>query len=114
MVRTDKHAIYPVDFRNPRGDGHGNLWQHLRTFRKRLFDAVPDEHLLVDGEYPRVANDWAVMTAIVELATKPVHVRDVLYLHEPSGAGKEAERVERETMIGAILAKPALERTATP
>ena len=25
--------------------GGGNVWQHLRSFRKRLFDAVPDEEL---------------------------------------------------------------------
>jgi len=54
-LRTDKVAVGPgyntglVSFagadRQRLLRGGGNVWQHLRSFRKRLFDAVPDECL---------------------------------------------------------------------
>lgn len=103
MLRTDKHRTYPVDLRNPRGSRGGNVWQHLRTFRKRLFDAIPDDALRLDGEYVDLANDWAYMIPIVEHAAHPVHIPDPLYLHEPSGAQKGEMRVAREAIIERLL-----------
>ena len=79
MLRTDKATEYPVCFDRPRERRGGNVWQHLRSFRKRLFDAVPDEALRLDGEYVDVANDWAFMLPIVEMAAHPcVHRRAAL------------------------------------
>lgn len=106
MLRTDKAVTYPVCFDDPRRH-RGNVWQHLRSFRKRLFDAIPDEDLRLDGEYIDLANDWAYMLPIVEMAEHPVHIEDVLYLHEPSGTGKGAGRAEREAVIARIVAKPS-------
>ena len=105
MLRTDKAADYPVEFEEPRQKRGGNVWQHLRSFRKRLFDAVPDEALRLDGGYVDIANDWAFMLPIVEMAENPVHIAEPLCLHEPSGSGKGAKRAEREATIGRILAK---------
>lgn len=107
MLRTDKHVEYPVDFGNLRGRGGGNVWQHLRTFRKRLFDAIPDDALMLDGKYVEVARDWAYMIPIVEMATKPVHIREPLYLYEPSGHVPVALR---EETIARIVAKPSMRR----
>lgn len=81
------------------------MWQHLRTFRKRLFDAVPDDALRLDGKYVDVASDWAFMIPIVEMASKPVHIRDPLYLYEPSG---HARVPAREETIARIIAKPSM------
>ena len=105
MLRTDKPADYPVCFDRPRERRGGNVWQHLRSFRKRLFDAVPDEALRLEGEYVDIANDWAFMLPIVEMAAHPVHITEPLYLYEPSGLGKGAERAEREATIARIVAK---------
>ena len=107
MLRTDKTVTYPVCFDNPRRNRGGNVWQHLRSFRKRLFDAIPDEDLRLDGEYIDLANDWAYMLPIVEMAEHPVHIEEPLYLHEPSGTGKGADRTEREAVIARIVAKPS-------
>ncbi|MDE0419630.1 MAG: glycosyltransferase [Gammaproteobacteria bacterium] len=107
MLRTDKAATYPVCFDNPRRHRGGNVWQHLRSFRKRLFDAIPDEDLRLDGEYVDLANDWAYMLPIVEMADHPVYIEEPLYLHEPSGTGKGADRAEREAIIARIVAKPS-------
>ena len=105
MLRTDKAADYPVGFDRPRERRGGNVWQHLRSFRKRLFDAVPDEALQLDGDYADIATDWAFMLPIVEMAAHPVHVVEPLYLYEPSGKGKSTERAGREATIARIVAK---------
>ena len=107
MLRTDKVAKYPVCFDRPRERRGGNVWQHLRTFRKRLFDAIPDDALRLDGDYVDVAHDWAYMLPIVEMAKHPVHIADPLYLYEPSRSGKGSEREEREAVISRIVAKPS-------
>jgi hypothetical protein len=56
-IRTDKTHCGPgyntgsgcVTFAGPHRQrqlrGGGNVWQHLRSFRKHLFDAVPDDRL---------------------------------------------------------------------
>lgn len=109
MRRTDKHAEYPVDFADPRGRRGGNVWQHLRTFRRSLFDEVPDEALRLDGRYVDYAWDWALMLPLVERARRPAHLRESLYLYEPSGVAKTgAEREQRESIIGRLVAKPSV------
>ena len=105
MFRTDKATEYLVCFDRPRKRRGGNVWQHLRSFRKRLFDTVPDEALRLDGEYVDVANDWAFMPPIVEMAAHPAYIAEPLYLYEPSGIGKGAGREGREATIGRIVAK---------
>ena len=105
MLRTDKSADYPVELEDPRRKRGGNVWQHLRSFRKRLFDAIPDEALRLDGDYVDIATDWAFMLPIIEMAEHPVHIVEPLYLHEPSGRGKGEDRAEREATIGRIVAR---------
>lgn len=106
MLRTDKHSEYPVMLDAPRRARGGNVWQHLRTFRKYLFDAIPDQDLRVGGRYVDIAVDWSFMLPIVEMAHRPVWIREPLYLYEPSGLGKGAGRSDREAQIGAIVGKP--------
>ena len=105
MLRTDKVADYPVCFERPRERRGGNVWQHLRSFRKRLFDAIPDEALRLDGDYVDLASDWAFMLPIIEMAAKPAHIPEPLYLYEPSGVGKGADRAAREEAIGRVVTK---------
>ena len=109
MLRTDKAADYPVRFDRPREHRGGNVWQHLRSFRKCLFDAIPGDALRLDGEYIDLANDWAYMLPIVEMAENPVHIADALYLHEPSGTSKDAAgKLLRDAVIARIVAKGPL------
>jgi SAM-dependent methyltransferase/glycosyltransferase involved in cell wall biosynthesis len=103
MLRTDKAKDYPVNFDNPRAHRGGNVWQHLRTFRKRLFDQVTDTELQIDGEFVDLASDWALMLALVERAEHPVCIDKPLYLHEPSGVGKRHDRHKREAIIARIV-----------
>lgn len=107
MLRTDKQTIYPANFSDPRHNRGGNVWQHLRTFRKRLFDRIELEDLKLDGHWIDLANDWAFMLPIAEMAENPVWIRDVLYLHEPSTQRPPEEKAAREAVVGRIVAKPS-------
>jgi len=95
MVRTDKKIRYPVNFSDPRANRGGNVWQHLRTFRKSLFDRIEPRDLKIDNEWVDLANDWAYMLPMVEMAKNPVWIRDALYLHEPSTCRPPEEKLAR-------------------
>ena len=103
MLRTDKAAHYPAEFEDPKTNRGGNVWQHLRSFRKHLFDTVPDAVLKLDGGYVELANDWAYMLPIIERADCAVYVREPLYLYEPSGYGKGEDRIQREENIARLV-----------
>lgn len=107
MLRTDKHVEYVVNLNSPRTTRGGNIWQHLRTFRKYLFDAIPNHDLRVEGRYVDIPVDWAFMLPIVEMAQRKSWIREPLYLYEPSGLGKGEDRAKREAQIAAIVAKPS-------
>ena len=104
MLRLDKEAFYPADFHESRS-WRSNVWQHLRTFRKYLFNAIDVEDLKLDGEWVDLANDWAFMVPIVEMASSPRHISESLYLYEPSDQKRAADRTERDLIISRILAK---------
>ena len=105
MLRLDKEAFYPPNFERPRW-WDSNVWQHLRTFRKRLFDAIDVDNLKIDGEWIGVATDWAFMVPTVEMASSPRYIADPLYLYEPAEPKTEESREERGAVIARILAKP--------
>ena len=105
MLRLDKQADYPPALANPRANRGGNVWQHLRTFRKRLFDAIAVDDLKLDGEWIDLANDWAYMLPIVEMASAPVHIPAPLYLHQPSTPKDAAALRRRDANIARIVGK---------
>ena len=104
MLRLDKQASYPANFDDPRR-WDSNVWQHLRTFRKRLFDSIAREDLQIDGQWIDPASDWAFMVPIIEMAANPRHVPDTLYLYEPAVPKDAESRRERDAVIARILDK---------
>ena len=105
MLRTDKEARYRADFNKPRQNRGGNVWQHLRSFKKHLFDALPDDDLRLDGEYADIGYDWAYMLPMAEAAKKPVWIKRPLYLHDPGEKRTAAYKEAREKNIARILGK---------
>jgi GT2 family glycosyltransferase/SAM-dependent methyltransferase len=104
MLRTDKTAEYPVSFENPRRNRGGNVWQHLRSFRKYLFDRIDPNDLKINGEWIAHNVDWAYMLPIIEMAERPVHIKTPIYFYEPTG--KSLLTVEaRKRVIGEIVRK---------
>ena len=45
------------------------------------------------------------MLPIVEMDEKPVYIAEPLYLHVPSGGGKDVKRAEREAAIRQIVSR---------
>ena len=109
MLRLDKEVRYPVDFDNPRSRS-GNVWQHLRTFRKYLFDAIAIEDLKLVDEWIDLANDWAFMVPIIEMASNPRHIPEPLYLYEPAAPKNGEIRQRRDLVIARILKMPTYGR----
>ena len=114
MLRLDKEATYVPTFNDPRGNRGGNVWQHLRAFKKRLFDAIDVEDLKLDGAWIEYANDWAYMLPIVEMAESPAYIPDILYLHEPSGPRDGYHKTERDRVISALARRPRYSRASLP
>ncbi|TGD41393.1 glycosyltransferase [Pseudotabrizicola sediminis] len=103
MLRTDKCSDYSVRLDDPRRHRGGNVWQHLRSFRKSLFESVPDDLLRLDGAYVELASDWAFMLPMAELAQKPVWIREPLYLHEPGDTRDPLRTKAREDVIARLI-----------
>jgi hypothetical protein len=105
MLRLDKHKEYPVDFIEPRTNRGGNVWQHLRSFKKYLFDSIREEDLKIDDDWVPIAEDWAFMLPIVEMATSPLHIKEMIYFYEPAEQKNDEVRSLREEVIGQIVRK---------
>ena len=110
MLRTDKSTDYKVCFDNLYSNRGGNVWQHLRSFRKYLFDAIPDEYFYVTGSYPELATDWVFMLPIVKMAKQPVWIKKTIYLHEPTTKRDQASRLEREFIVSQLMQRVSDER----
>lgn len=111
MFRPDKpYKLYQPDFEAPRRHWGGEVWIHLRAFRKRLFDALPAEALQLDGEWIQQCTDYATMIPIVEMCERPVYLREYLYFHERSTPRTAELRSEKEVLIRRILEKPGCVR----
>lgn len=107
--RPDKPIkIYRPNFVAPREHFGGDVWIHLRAFKKRLFDLVPDAALQLEGNWVEHCEDYAVMLPIVELATHPAYVPEYLYWHERSTPRDPELRRVHDATIERLLSKPSL------
>lgn len=101
-----KKTVTPQTYRN------SGLWvtSHLRTFKRWLFDEIKDEDLRdSDGEYYKVAWDYAFMYPMIEMAGSHVKFIDkIIYKYNdlnPMCDGKI--NTEEQVRIGnRIQAKP--------
>lgn len=100
--------IYAPSFSAPRETWGGDVWPHLRSFRKRLFDAVPENYFKIDGRWIEECTDYATMVPIVELSVNPVFIPEYIYFHERSTPRAPESRTRKEEIIRRILMKPSL------
>jgi glycosyltransferase involved in cell wall biosynthesis/SAM-dependent methyltransferase len=111
MIRTDKWCDYKTTFADLRGARGGNVWQHLRSFRKFLFDSIPESYMKIGDTWIPYAEDWAFMIPMVEMAHHPVFIDKKLYFYEPTGEKNTDTRLMREDIIGQIMRKTPLKKT---
>ena len=119
MYRTDKlwaHYPYMPNFYNPRLYG-GNVWQHLRSFKKYLFDSIN----LYDLRYEKKSGDfvsgnigskwfehcidYAYMVPIVEMAENPSFIETYNYYHERTTPNTKDIRELKDKIIKNILSR---------
>ncbi len=127
MLRTDKlhpHYAYRPDFSNPRLYG-GNVWQHMRSFRKYLFDSLTFKDLKFENttcdnedqllarkfhkiwKYPEHCWDYTIMVPMVEMSQNPMMINHFNYLHERSTPHSPEIRAAKDEIISKVLNKPS-------
>jgi len=110
--RLQPHYRYPVDFANPRKTG-GNVWQHLKTFKKYLFESIPlpyfkhkEESIkLYKNKWLQSCDDFAFMVPIVEMSQQPIQLDDINYYYERDYEKRNDNRDIKEQCIAEILTK---------
>lgn len=99
MFRPDKPLQeYLPDYKNARSLGGGNLWSHLRGFRKRIFDLLPRDYLRYDGAWLEEVTDYGIMLPLSELAEHPHFIGD-LYCYYHQREAYPADRKERQKIL---------------
>lgn len=102
--------IYAPNFSAPRETWGGEVWPHLRSFQKRLFDAVPESYFKIDDRWIEECTDYATMVPIVELSVNPVFIPEYIYFHERSTPRTPESRTRKNEIIRRILIKPSLRK----
>ena len=110
MYRPDKPLkVYHPNFVNPSETYGGEVWIHLRAFRKKLFDRLTDSQLQhKDGQWFEECEDYATMVPMVEMAEKPVYFPRYLYYHERTTPYTDEVRVKKDEVILDLVAKKVL------
>jgi broad specificity phosphatase PhoE/2-polyprenyl-3-methyl-5-hydroxy-6-metoxy-1,4-benzoquinol methylase/GT2 family glycosyltransferase len=108
MLRLDKHQSYPVDFQNPRANRGGNVWQHLKCFRKRCMEVVPIEMFKLDNQFIHDEDDWALMLPIVEASMNHHLFTRPMMIYTISKNKMLRSHEERDERIARIVSKPSL------
>lgn len=114
MFRPDKPTqSYPVDHVQPRSKGGGNVWSHLRAFRKSLYEQVP-VHCWNEAPDHACLSDFITMVPMAELARQPAFMDGpYVYLHERQPYGEDRKQREK-TMKAWLFSQPALRPCSTP
>lgn len=126
MYRTDKlqaHYKYKPNFTNPRLNG-GNVWQHIRTFKKYLFDSLDFSDLKIKNQqkqsddillakrfsqknvFPEYCSDFTHMIPIVEMSSNPMWINHFNILHDRMTINTPEIKQRKEIIIAEVLNKP--------
>lgn len=106
MLRLDKGVMpFIPDFKDPRNIRGGDVWMHLRTFRKYLFDSIDQNDFKKDGEWIDKFTELTYMVPISEMASNPIHIRFPIYLWEPGHVRNDEHYRKNEGTVNHIIAK---------
>ncbi len=125
MYRTDKlhaHYKYTPNFANPRLYG-GNVWQHIRSFKKYLYDSLGFEDLKIKNHhqqtddillskrfsqkmvFPEYCSDYSYMVPIIEMSSNPLWVNHFNVLHDRTTINTAEIKKRKNAIIDEILLK---------
>ncbi|MHB1495634.1 MAG: glycosyltransferase family 2 protein, partial [Acidithiobacillus sp.] len=107
MFRPDKPLqVYPPNYENARSLGGGNLWAHLRGFRKRLFDALPRDYLQRDGVWLEEVTDYGIMLPLSELAKQPCFIDNLYCYYHQREAYLPDRKARQKVLLDWIFSLP--------
>ncbi|WP_272023597.1 glycosyltransferase [Olleya namhaensis] len=125
MYRTDKlhaHYNYMPNFINPRLYG-GNVWQHIRSFKKYLYDSLGFEDLKIKNQqqktgdillsrrfsqkmvFPEHCIDYSYMVPIIEMSSNPMWINHFNILHDRTTINTPEVKIRKNEIIDEILLK---------
>lgn len=98
MFRPEKPLRrYTPDYTSPRLKGGGNVWAHLRAFRKSLFMAVPAAEWDLPNAYFDALSDYLMMVPMAELSRRPIWIDEgYACLHQRMPYTMERKLVEQK------------------
>lgn len=107
VFRPDKplkqyQPYYSGNIRNEYGN---DTWSHLRSFKKSLFDLIPESYFKMNDRWIEECTDYATMIPLVELAKNPVFIDSYMYLHERSTLNPNKNR-KAEIIQSIVKKKP--------
>ena len=109
MFRPEKPLhLYEPNYAAPRETGGGNVWTHLRGFRKSLFQQVPKDYFRLEGRWVDDVSDYAVMLPMAELAKEPLFIDSTYFYFHQRDAYPASRKREQFSVIAALLDKPSL------
>jgi len=107
MLRKDKGINnFIPNFNNPRNKRGGDVWVHLRTFRKYLFDNIKDEDFKINKDWIDKFTELTYMVPIIEMSKQPYHIKWPIYLYEPTQKRNEEHYIKNKQTIDLIKSKP--------
>lgn len=117
--RLQPYYRYPTNFVNPRETG-GNVWQHIRSFRKYLFDSLDLRDLKKSSDTDTFKNmatnsmwfddcaDFAFMVPIIEMSQKPYLLDQFTYYYDRDiELYTDEYKQKKEKNISYILTMPS-------
>lgn len=115
MFRPEKPLRrYTPDYTSPRLKGGGNVWAHLRAFRKSLFMAVPAAEWDLPNEYFDALSDYLMMVPMAEMSRRPMWVDEgYACLHQRIPYSTERKVMEHEAKQWLAARQPMFQRRDT-
>jgi len=109
MFRPNKPLkIYKTEYKNCRKKRGGNVWIHLRAFKKYLYEEIPESELKINDEWIKDCTDFATMIPIVEKSSNPIFIPEYWYLHQNSIERSLELNMSRKNIIDQIINKSCL------
>ena len=107
MFRPDKPLqVYLPNYENARSLGGGNLWAHLRGFRKQLFDALPRDYLQRNGVWLEEVTDYGIMLPLSELAKQPCFIGNLYCYYHQREAYPPDRKARQKVLLDWIFSLP--------
>lgn len=107
MYRPDKPTkIYHVDFSSAADHrGAGNVWNHLRCFRRSAYETMTQNDLMRDGRWFDSVSDYLTMIPMTKRTSRHRILHGFLCWHERSTPPSATKRIQDKEVIDWVLSR---------